>query len=481
MHLTKGLYPFWDDLMTDTRFTDATLSVNRPTRVGNVFKTDESWEGNNSDFFTVIPEDGYFRMYYLGSDHPGTHGWNICYAESRDGITWEKPHLGIVEFNGTKDNNIIVEGIPGAFVMKDPNPACPPEARYKMFGPRHDFTTGLATGCNMVVLYSADGIHFTEHHIFEAEERYNNMYDSLNTVWWDAHDKLYYCYFRCTHPKPTATDPRYDESFARAIRVMTSEDCVHWSVGTPLDYLGGMDYQTYTNCVSPYPYDDRYYIGFPTRYVERLTWDASFEQLTAKDWRKKRMDKEHGGDPRYGLTVTDCVFMSSRDHYHWFRFDEACLTPGPEDGYNWEYGDCYPADGLIETPGRFSDEPELSLLCESHHWTDRPVELIGYVFRRDGFASYKATFKPQTLRTKPFTFDGDELSINFRTSARGSVSVKFLDEYNNPYEGFVSCEHFGDTTHRKILFDRPLSELHGKVVKMEFVMSDAELYSMTFA
>ena len=75
-------------------------------------------------------------------------------------------------------DNIIVEGIPGTFVMKDPNPACPPEARYKMFGPRHDFTTGLATGCNMVVLYSADGIHFTEHHIFEAEERYNNMYDS---------------------------------------------------------------------------------------------------------------------------------------------------------------------------------------------------------------------------------------------------------------------------------------------------------------
>ena len=114
------------------------------------------------------------------------------------------------------------------------------------------------------------------------------MYDSLNTVWWDAHDKKYYCYFRCTHPKPTATDPRYDESFARAIRVMTSEDCIHWTEGTPLDYLGGMDYQTYTNCISPYPYDDRYYNGFPTRYVERVEWNASFERLTSKEWRKKR-------------------------------------------------------------------------------------------------------------------------------------------------------------------------------------------------
>ena len=38
MNVIKGLYPFWDDLMTDTRFTDAALSVNRPTRVGNVFE-----------------------------------------------------------------------------------------------------------------------------------------------------------------------------------------------------------------------------------------------------------------------------------------------------------------------------------------------------------------------------------------------------------------------------------------------------------
>ena len=479
MNVIMGLYPFWDDLLTDTRFTDATLSVNRPTRVGNVFKTDAPWEGNNSDFFTLIREDGFYRMYYLGWDYPGTHGFHICYAESTDGIEWVKPSLGIVEFRGSAENNIIVGAecnLAGAYVMKDSNPDCPPEALYKMFGVRHDFTTGLATGCNLVVLYSADGIHFTEHHIFEAEERYVNMYDSLNTVWWDENDKKYYCYFRCTHPKPTAADPRYEESYARAIRVMTSEDCVHWTAGTPLDYLGGMDYQTYTNCISPYLYDNRYYIGFPTRYVERVEWNASFEHLTSKEWRKKRMNDS----PRYGMTVTDCVFMSSRDKYHWFRFDEACLTPGPEDGYNWEYGDCYPAVGLIETPGRFSDEPELSLLCESHHWADRPVELIRYVFRRDGFASYKATFKPQTLRTKPFLFEGSIMKINFRTSARGSVLVKFLDEYNNPIEGYVSCEHFGDTTTRIVDFDRPLSALNGQVVRLEFVMSDAELYSMTF-
>lgn len=484
MHLTKGLYPFWDDYLTDYRFTDATLSVNKPARVGNVFKTDELWEGNSSDFFTVFKDGDKYRLYYLGANYPGNHSWHICYAESKDGLDWVKPSLGLFEFNGSTANNIVMKDLGGAYVMKDTNPDCPPDEVYKMFGPRYKHREGLPAYCDLVCLTSADGIHFTEHHIFEAEERYNNMYDSLNTVWWDKNDKKYYAFVRTTHPKPTATDPRYCEGFARAITVITSEDCIHWSKGTPADYMGGMDYQTYTNCVSPYLYDDRYYVGFPTRYVERLEWNASFERLTAKEWRLMRMENPGGeindDTKRYGQTITDGLFMSSRDKFHWFRFDEACLTPGPEDGYNWEYGDCYPAVGLIETPGRFSSEPEISLLCESHHWTDKPVELIRYIFRKDGFASYKATFKPQTLRTKPFTFDGSVLKINFKTSARGYIQIKFLDNFNNPIEGFVSCEHFGDTTSRVIDFDKPLSELNGREVKMEFIMSDAELFSITF-
>ena len=475
MHLTKGLYPFWDDLMTDHRFTDATLSVNRPIKVGTVFKADKPWEGNNSDFFSIVKDDELYRMYYIAWDFPATHPLYLCYAESKDGINWEKPALGIHEFQGSKENNIILATGMGGFGMKDTNPACPPEERYKLFVCENRAAPDAGyTQNDLIVHTSSDGIHFREHHICIVPEHYVNMYDSLNTIHWDRHTQQYVCYFRCTHPKPTATDPRYDESFARAIRVMTSQDCVHWSEGAPLDYLGGMDYQTYTNCVSAYLYDDRYYIGFPTRYVERVAWDESFEQLTAKEYRKQRMVHS----PRYGLTVTDCVFMSSRDKYHWFRFDEACLTPGPEDGYNWEYGDCYPAVGLIETPERFpGNGPELSLLCEAHHWTDIPVELVRYVFRKDGFASYKATFKPQTLRTKPFTFEGNTLKLNFRTSARGYIQLKFLDEYNNPIAGFVSCEHFGDTTERIIRFDKPLSEINHRQVKLEFIMSDAELFS----
>ena len=56
-----------------------------------------------------------------------------CYAESRDGIHWTKPELGLFEFNGSKQNNIVWDG-PGTHNFTpflDTNPACPPDAKYK--------------------------------------------------------------------------------------------------------------------------------------------------------------------------------------------------------------------------------------------------------------------------------------------------------------------------------------------------------------
>ena len=441
------------------------------------------WEGNNSCSFSVIHDGSVYRMYYEGRDWPQTHKTYICLAESADGLEWTRPDLGMIEFEGSVRNNIIFDDdASGVFVMIDGNPACPADERIKLFTGRHyDCEDGhrIALRC----LVSGDGVHFRFSHELITPKYIFNMYDSVNTVYWDRHIGKYVCFFRTLHFKPTNTDKQFEESHARAVWVMESDDCVHWGEGKPLDYMGGDDYQIYSNCVTPYICDDRYYIGFPTRYNERFEWNASFERLTAKEMRLKRMTKDGKIDPglkRQGLAVTDCLFMSSRDRERWFRFDEAALTPGPEDGYNWEYGDCYPAIGMIETPGRFSSEPELSLLCEAHHWTDAPVELIRYIYRKDGFASYKAGYKPKTLRTVPFTFNGGELSLNFRSSARGYVTVSFLDENGNAVEGYISCPHFGDTTDRVIDFDKPLAELSGRKVSLSFAMSDAEIYSMTF-
>ena len=34
----------------------------------------------------------------------------ICYATSRDGISWDKPELGLVDYEGSTANNIVWRG-----------------------------------------------------------------------------------------------------------------------------------------------------------------------------------------------------------------------------------------------------------------------------------------------------------------------------------------------------------------------------------
>lgn len=452
------------------------MSANKPEKRDIVMVCDEPWEGNATDFFTIINDNGLYRMYYEAWGlHDNPLNIKVCYAESRDGLHWEKPKLGIVEYNGSKENNIIIENLPDNFtVMKDQNPSCPPEMKYKAIGSVRDIDYLDGNQRNLLALWiSADGIHFERHSIISR----GYAYDTQNSLHWNRHTGKYYCYIRSFRKAKDDPQSRFEEVDVRANMVLESEDLVNWSNAKYLNY-NGEGYPLYTNCVTAYPYDDRYYVGFPSRYVQRREWTKNYDQLCGTKKRKERMEIE----ARLGLAVTDCVFMSSRDNVNWYRFDEAIVTPGIEDGENWVYGDCYPAlGGLVETPSSFKNcPPELSVYAQNHHWMDSPVELVRYVYRRDGMASVKATYEKKKLLTKAFTFEGSTLKLNFSTSARGGIYLRILDEYNIPIEGYSTFEIFGDSIDRIIDFDKPLSELSGKAVKFEFTMSDAEIFSMTF-
>jgi len=54
---------------------------------------------------TVIPLGDTLCMWYLGDVAEGA--LRACFATSRDGVTWEKPHLGLVEHGGSSDNNLL--------------------------------------------------------------------------------------------------------------------------------------------------------------------------------------------------------------------------------------------------------------------------------------------------------------------------------------------------------------------------------------
>ena len=98
----------------------------------------------------------------------------------------------------------------------------------------------------------------------------------------------------------------------------------------------------------------------------------------------------------------------------------------------------------------------------------------------DGFYSWRADFEEGEVLTKPLTVEGDSLSINFATSALGYLTVELLDETGAPLEGYRSGRLFGNSIERPCDFEKPLSELKGKTVRMRFTMKDCDFYSFIF-
>ncbi len=471
LNLTGKREVFWDDYLIDQDKTTATHRVHQPKEAGYVMEYNLPWEGNSCDYHNFLVEpDGLIRMYYLGWGIDFTEGKevevskiHVCYAESRDGLNWIKPKLGICEFDG-EDTNIIldgresslIEGYDNFFVIRDENPNCRPGEKYK----------GIAQGKGGLWCYTSDdAIHFTKGWVITDK----GAFDSLNSLCWDSERKIYHCWFRGHHKG----DINGVEGLVREIRHIYSTDFKSWSEVKPIDFNDKEDYELYTNCISVYERTPQLFIGFPTRYVERYEWTANYDRLCGAAARKLRMRM----GARIGLATTDCIFMCSRDGQKWHRYNEAFMRPGPENPENWVYGDCYPTVGILETPTPHGSETELSMYSMIGHFTDNIAKLMRYTIRKDGFVSLNAPYSGAVVTTKPFTFEGRELKLNFSTSARGHLYVTLTAEDGTTAE---SCEIFGDSCDRIIDFDKDLSLFAGKSTVMQIRMRDADLYSVKF-
>ena len=87
--------------------------------------------------------------------------------------------------------------------------------------------------------------------------------------------------------------------------------------------------------------------------------------------------------------------------------------------------------------------------------------------------------------TKPFTFAGSKLSINFATSAAGGLFVEIQTPNGKPIEGFAlkDCpEIIGDRLEHTVSWKQgvDVSALAGKPVRLRFVLKDADLFSLQF-
>jgi len=429
---------FADDYVIDRLEGEASLHLHRPAPQEVVLVTDKPWEGNTSAYYTIFRDGDLYRAYYRGSHwdevaKKATHPEVVCYAESKDGIHWTKPNLGLFEFDGSKQNNIVWDGI-GTHcfaAFKDTHPDCTADARYK------GIARGRPTGKKgLYVFKSPDGIHWTR--IKDEPVITNGYFDSQNLAFWDAHAGTYREYHR------TFVDG------VRAIMTGTSSDYVNWTEPVLLNYGDAPNQHLYTNAVQPYDRAPHILLGFPTRYL-----------------------------PAEGQRV-EPTFMASHDGLNFKRWlDPVIPEDAPEDRDGNRSN--YMTWGLVQLPG---NEKEYSVYATEAYYTGPDSRVRRFTYRVDGFVSLRGTGQGGSLVTKPLVFEGDELQLNVATQDGGSVRVELQNTAGKPLDGFAlsDCQPLqGDSIKQAVVWSGgKLSSLAGKPVRVRFEVNNADIYSFKF-
>ncbi len=435
---------FVDRHLIDEMSGGATLKLHAPRPAEIAIKFDSPWDGPFSAYVTVFQDDDKVRMYYRGWKPTG-EGRNTglqfaCYAESADGKTFTKPKLGLFEVDGSKENNIVWGHPSHNFApFKDTRPGVPADEKYKALQSANS-VTGLGRG--LAAFYSADGIHWRV--AVDRPVLTKGAFDSQNLAFWDPNHNEYRSYYRIF------TDRVRDIAWSR------SSDFLSWSDMEPIDQQGAPREHFYTNATLSYFRAPHIYFSFPKRFVPNRSGREGFQG------------------------ISDAVFMSSRDGVRFDReFLQALIRPG-RDEKNWGDRSTMPAWGLAQT-----GDDEMSIYY-SQHYREPTAHLRRGVWRLDGIASLHADAEQGELITKPFTFSGKSLTLNYATSAAGSVQVEIQTADGEPIPGFTlaeSPETFGDKIDAAFVWKKgaDVSALAGKPVRLRFVLRDADIYSYRFA
>jgi hypothetical protein len=474
----------------------AVLRLHHPQPQEIALSFDAPWEGDAPGYCTVLRDESRCRMYYRIGPAGGCADHDprqlTGYAESADGIRWEKPVLALVEVDGSKDNNVIWRGgLSHNFTpFLDANPACPPAERYKAVGG----TKKEWGGEGLWLLVSADGIRWRKRG--STPLAFPGNFDSQNLIFWDATAGCYRAYWR-DHRQ---NDPRVPDG--RDVRTAVSPDLTTWDEprwlaydpgrsGSPhrdqTDDPSGDHHQFYSGGVLPYPRAPHLILGFPQRYCDR-GWLVSTGLLPDPGHRRRMADKGIGGGrpTREGTVVTDVLFMASRDGVDFHVWPEALVRPGIQRPGSWYYGGAWFTRGMLCTPAPFPGAPdEISIYIQERFAPETPGRLRRHTLRLDGFASVYAPITGGTLLTRTLRFTGSRLEINFSTSAGGSLRAELQDEAGRPIPGFTlaDCDlQFGDQLDRVVSWKSctDVGRFAGRPVRLRFELKDADLFALRF-
>ena len=466
-----------------------------------VLAAEHPWESEIMQANAVLfdAEENLYKMWYGG-------GYYACYATSVDGINWEKPVLGIVDHEGSKENNIVEGMVHKVIYSPEMRGKEPPERLYKSFFDTKFLPEKKPGGgwLGKAVSFSKDGFHWVP---YEGNPVLVGAVGDVNTVCRNPEDVLHrfalnpvpkwmkeyektlkffhsFLFRYLAFVKLSVRIGRFDR---RSVGISYSEDFTNWAyphlILAPderddemaddrieaarglLEFEHPDDHHTHFYGMDVFPYAG-IYLGF------LFVFDAAME-----------MDRVGKGNQSGPMHIQ---LVSSRDLYHWRRLgDRQPFIPNGE----LDEIDCGMICGVNavvsgDTIKYFYNGNNASHggLTRKDHGPVRTGACIAES-RLDGFTSIDAGDGGGALLTKELSFSGKELVIN-AAATDGTVEVELLKD-GRPAEGFSSadCDAFhGDEIRHTVSWKgkTDVVPFSGKPVRLRFSLKNAKLFAFQF-
>lgn len=415
-----------------------------------VLPRDRPWEGWGPYLYgTVLPVGSKLGMWYqcLAREERRLKS-RICYAESDDGLVWEKPEIGLIHHEEVMGTNILTEDTCGIASVFDRGDAVEPDDRWLLFG--------YGGNGGPTAAYSADGIRFrwneprSRRTLFQSSDVVNAFYDRINHRFVSTYKIM---------------NRRH-----RAVGIAWSQDAVSWEKPIDGPVFGADDLdpdatQVYGMPVFPY---HKCYIGLPWIYHARY--------MKHGEWTATRMYEAQDDSPR----TVDVQMAWSWDLISWNRPPSRAPFIALGDESEFDRGMIYTA----RAPVRYGDK----LLFyyggfDKVHDEKRPSGSIGLAtLRLDGFCSMQAKRTEGWFVSRREQFDTPRVRINAKANSGGKVTAEIADRWNRVIPGFSrnECIAFsGDSCNHQLVWSTqtfPTEALNAEK-KIRFILKDADLYS----
>ena len=464
---------FIDDYLIES--LTATRQVLNPAQKvyhNPIVRPEKPWEGNDVRVSKVIyeEEEEIFRMWYSTQNYQArqgqgeivvdSKGGKLCIAISKDGLNWEKPNLGKVQFRNSWENNILPREEFRPYFFKDRHEE-DPARRYKGFERKGSTTT---PGMQFDLYFSPDGFQWTPYEknpVIDTSPRQGRWGPTV-FMGWDSIRQTYAVHMEnCAHQRCPVGK--------RLIGRSESPDMIHWSQPETIIIPDEKDYPDLQFYHMPVIVYEGMYVG--------MLWNFRTTNTSI---------------------LPQAVFSRNGIHYN-RNYRQPFISPGPNGAFD---------SAVVYSQILLVHKGSLLNYYTGVNWRspesllnlgDKALGAVGLAITPpDGFVSLdgvhgheRQRFQFSELITRSFTFKGNELYLNVRSALKQwgagpcEVRVQILGADHHPIEGYsfddsdpITTTGTGHVASWKGKSD--VSQLKNIPIKLKIRFKNAKLYSFQF-